>query len=157
MKLFIYSLLGCLVLIVNGCGSPELPPVKMTLLDFNKQKEIKQLKAQQTMQSVIIQETLVDPMAALERIQASRSDIDPLTNYIDQYKNDKTMQSYVEKVRIEKAKRCARVEGFYQRLDKKLVNLADLARNYSYSCPHVVAKFIDEQESREYEMDFIQE
>lgn len=132
---------------LNGCGNPELPPVKMTLLDFGKQKEVEQVKTKLTMQSIIIQETLVDPMAALERIQAARSDIDPLTNYIEKYQHDKAMQPYVKKVKFEKDKRCARVEGFYQRLDKKLVNLTDLAKNYSYSCPHVVAKFIDTLES----------
>ena len=67
--------------------------------------------------------------------------IDPFTQYILQYQEDKDRSWYVQQAKTEREKRCANIERRFQRRPKNCATLAWLKRGYNYSCPQVVVKF----------------
>jgi hypothetical protein len=67
--------------------------------------------------------------------------IDPLTDYIETYREDETRGPYIQQVLIEREARCAAIEQRYQHKKKDKATLAKLENGYSYSCPQVVAQF----------------
>ncbi|MCP4702471.1 MAG: hypothetical protein GY862_37270 [Gammaproteobacteria bacterium] len=69
----------------------------------------------------------------------SQALIDPLTKYIEKYRDDK--YSYVEEVLAEREKRCEQIELRYQKREKTRANLIKLTGGYDYSCPQVVERF----------------
>jgi len=67
--------------------------------------------------------------------------IDPFTQYILQYQEDKNRAWFVQQAKTEREKRCANIEQNFQRRPKNCATLAWLKRGYNYSCPQVVVKF----------------
>ncbi len=69
--------------------------------------------------------------------------IDPFTQYILQYQEDKNRAWFVQQAKTEREKRCANIEQNFQRRPKNCATLAWLKRGYNYSCPQVVVKFVE--------------
>jgi len=142
-SLTIFSLLLMSSFLVS-CAE-TFTPVKVTLLQPPAHKIITQNLEQPVESTSVISEE--ERMLALqgkasEFNQTEKAHLDALTAYIEKYQVDPVMLSYVEK-----AKKCAKVAGFYQAMPKQYVIVSELSKDYSYTCPYVVARFIDIVES----------
>jgi hypothetical protein len=69
--------------------------------------------------------------------------IDPLTTYIEKNRLNEVKAPYVERVKIERDRRCQEVEDRYQRLKKDYTTFIKLKTQYNYSCPQVINNFLE--------------
>ncbi len=132
-----------------GCAE-KFTPVKVTLLQPPDHKITAQSVEQPIELTSVISEE--ERMLALqgkasEFNHTEKAHLEALTAYIEKYQVDPVMLSYVEKAKQEKAKKCAKVAGFYQAMPKQYIIVSELSKDYSYTCPYVVARFIDIVES----------
>jgi hypothetical protein len=77
----------------------------------------------------------------------SRAEIDPLTRYVERYRTDPVMQSYVQKATLQRAALCDRVADFYRHQSLTQQQITVISGEYSYSCPFMVADLIASRES----------
>lgn len=75
--------------------------------------------------------------------------IDPLTDFIKRYENRDSLVSVVEAVRKEREQRCQEVYAIYQDRAANRENLGRLKRNYNYSCPAMVATYIEQWQGQQ--------
>jgi len=69
--------------------------------------------------------------------------IDPLTAYIETNRLNEAKSFYVQKVKVERDRRCQEVANRYQRLKKDYATFIKLKSQYNYSCPQVVNHFLE--------------
>lgn len=142
--LFISSLL----ILLTSCAQ-ELPPTKVTLLQPLPYKITVQSVEQPTEINLLSEEerllALQGKAAEFNRIE--KANVDAITAYIEKYRPDPVMFEYVEKAKIEREKKCAKIAGFYQAMPTQYLIISELSKDYSYSCPYVVARFISIMEN----------
>lgn len=134
-----------------GCAE-KLPPTKVELLPPPAHKMMAQSVIQpiefNSLELISEEERMLALQGkASEFNHMEKAHIDALTAYIEKYQVDPVMFEYVEKAKQEKAKKCAKVAGFYQAMPEKYIIVSELSKDYSYTCPYVVARFINLLES----------
>lgn len=73
--------------------------------------------------------------------------IDPLTEYLHQHANDASRETQLQRVEIERERRCDVVARRYNSDEISKTNLALYRRGYSFSCPEDVAAYAARLES----------
>ena len=74
----------------------------------------------------------------------SQKYIDPLTDYIANNRNDPSKLKYVQRLKLEKQKRCEEIRRFFLKKDKENRMLVRLEQGYRYSCPEIVKEFAEQ-------------
>jgi multidrug efflux pump subunit AcrB len=75
------------------------------------------------------------------KILLAQEEIDPLTHFINKYRNDSDKVSYVQTVTAEREHRCEQIKTLYQNREKTTTTLMRLKKFYQYSCPQVIEHF----------------
>ncbi|TVP92892.1 MAG: sel1 repeat family protein [Pseudomonadaceae bacterium] len=72
--------------------------------------------------------------------------IDPLTRYLEQHEDDSRYARHLDKVAIERDRRCAEIAQQYRGRAATADNLSRYRRGYLFSCPDDVSAFADRVE-----------
>ena len=132
MKMFLL-LLSCYFLL--ACQTPQRPP------PIHVEPLFKSASSSNMLAPLNVAEPF--PQAPI-----ARSEIDPITDYIKQYEVDPVMRPAVVNAMRQREQLCRQVEQFYQGKLSDKTAIDAVAEQYSYSCPFVVAGFIDQYESQ---------
>lgn len=84
--------------------------------------------------------SVVNPAQELAALLA-QSSIDPLTRYLQRYYTDPSRAANVEKLQLERERRCANVVARYNLQPQTATTLANFETGYQFSCPAEVEAF----------------
>jgi hypothetical protein len=84
-----------------------------------------------------------DLLSSEKQEMPTANEIDPLSEYIESYESDPVMYQYVQKVKLKRDEKCNKVTRYYEKMPLNQSTVDEVAENYSYSCPYLVASFID--------------
>lgn len=105
------------------------------------------IKEEDSSGSQLVEETTHSPstldLNEFERL-LSQKYIDPLTDYISNHRNEPPKLKYVQRLKLEKQKRCEKIRRLFQKKDRENRVLVRLERGYRYSCPIVVKEFAEQ-------------
>ena len=82
------------------------------------------------------QQTEQDVMALLQQ-----DDIAPLSNYVTQYEQDLSLYSYVQRVRVERDRRCREVARQFAARGNSEEIFGELSERYSLICPFIESEY----------------